>query len=242
LNLIHTAARLTFSLIATSLITLFVISVTIATPERLGAESTVRLLVSGHGMFAPPLIAADEIWFALESEGRERRLRSVKPTASAETPICGLEGTHIAAEGIDDGFFLIGGAKSLSEGPVTTTVSSPQFLYPGQTLGVLPGYMLEVYGTATWTEGGGMSTLFLNYSFWIRHQDRRQLLLTRSRQSDSHPPRVVWAGDLDRDGVPDLILDMPDGDVGGHLFLFLSSMATSDQLVSPVASHSFPGC
>jgi hypothetical protein len=154
----------------------------------------------------------------------------------------GLEGTRISAEGVEEGTFLIGGVPNLREGPVTASISDRQVLYPGQTVFVQEyGYLLEAEGTAMGAQyGGGM--LFLDYAFWLRGPSRRELVVMKSRMSSENPPSVEWAGDLDRDGVPDFILNMPIGDVGSYFVLFLSTMATDNQMVSPVATYTRPGC
>ena len=204
------------------------------------AEPKVRLLITGHEDIPPPVFGPNEVWYALQQRGEQWTLRLVKPSAVSETPMFGLEGTRISAEAVDDGAFLIGGVPNFREGPVTASISSHQVLYPGQTVPVL-GYSLEAEGTAMGAQyGGGM--VFLDYAFWLRGNQRRELVVMKSRLSSENPPSVEWAGDLDRDDVPDFILNVPQGDVGAYYILFLSSMATGDQLVSPVATWTIHGC
>jgi hypothetical protein len=204
-------------------------------------ESKVRLLITGHEDIAPPLFGSDEVWYALQYERGQWSLRLVKPSAIAETPMVGLEGTRISAEAVDDGSFLIGRVPNLREGPITSSISDRQVLYPGQTVFVQEFvYLLEAEGTAIGGEYGGM--VFLDYAFWLRGNQRRELVVMKSRMSSENPPSVEWAGDLDRDGVPDFILNMPHGDVGSNYILFLSSLATDGHMVSPVAIYTRLGC
>lgn len=204
------------------------------------AESKVRLLITGHEDIAPPVFRPDEVWYALERQGAQWALRIVKPTAISETPMFGLEGTRISAEAVDEGSFLIAGVPNFREGPVTASISSRQILYPGQTASVLYSYSLEAEGTAIGAQyGGGM--VFLDYAFWLRNNQRREMVVMKSRMSIENPPSVEWAGDLDHDDVPDFILNIPQGDVGAHFILFLSSTANGN-LVSPVAIWDVHGC
>jgi hypothetical protein len=204
------------------------------------AESKIRLLITGHEDIAPPVFGPDEVWYALKGQGGQWALTIVKPTAISETPMVGLEGTRISAEAVDEGSFLIAGVPNFREGPVTASISSRQVLYPGQTASVLYSYSLEAEGTAMGAQyGGGM--VFLDYAFWLRNNQRRELLVMKSRMSTENPPSVEWAGDLDHDDVPDFILNVPQGDVGAHFILFLSSMANGS-LVSPVAIWDVHGC
>jgi hypothetical protein len=56
------------------------------------------------------------------------------------------------------------------------------------------------------------------------------------------PPSVLWAGDLDADGVVDLFADLPTHYAGHHYILFLSSVARAGQLVAEAASLTTVGC
>lgn len=53
---------------------------------------------------------------------------------------------------------------------------------------------------------------------------------------------LLWAGDLDRDGRLDLLLDLSDHYNVRQPTLFLSSAAAADGIVAPVASLEMTGC
>jgi hypothetical protein len=80
---------------------------------------------------------------------------------------------------------------------------------------------------------------------------RRQVLfaLDAGRQDDGSlmlgddaSPTVLFAGDLDRDGRLDLILDTTDHYNVGRPTLFLSTAAREGELLRPVAVHESVGC
>lgn len=56
------------------------------------------------------------------------------------------------------------------------------------------------------------------------------------------PPRLIWAGDLDRDGRIDLLMDLTHDYNLTHLALFLSSSAQEGEFVGLVAEWITTGC
>ncbi len=50
-------------------------------------------------------------------------------------------------------------------------------------------------------------------------------------------PHVVWVGDLDRDGKPDLLVDEDMNESAGHLVLYLSSAARAGEIAHRVAEY-----
>jgi len=57
-----------------------------------------------------------------------------------------------------------------------------------------------------------------------------------------HPPNVLWAGDLDRDGRLDLLIDTSDHYKVSVISLFLSSRAREGELVGKPVHFSATGC
>jgi hypothetical protein len=52
---------------------------------------------------------------------------------------------------------------------------------------------------------------------------------------------LEWAGDLDRDGKPDALIDLKPEPGRGYA-LFLSSLASDGEFVKQVATFSTPAC
>jgi hypothetical protein len=55
-------------------------------------------------------------------------------------------------------------------------------------------------------------------------------------------PKIIWIGDLDRDGKPDLFLDVNTTELAGHWVLYMSSGAAPRELVSQVAEYHGVDC
>ena len=126
---------------------------------------------------------------------------------------------------------MFGGLK-LEAGPVTTRVSVERSLLAGQpvefTLGAR-SYRLEGEGDEngyrlTLTEGGRTQTLVVHDSL------------------DDTGPRLLWAGDLDRDGEADFLIDLTRHYNVSEPTLFLSKEAGEGELVKRVAAFQTMGC
>jgi hypothetical protein len=55
-------------------------------------------------------------------------------------------------------------------------------------------------------------------------------------------PSLLWMGDLDRDGRPDLVLEDSMSEIEAHYVLYLSSAARVQELVHPVANFHRGSC
>jgi hypothetical protein len=55
-------------------------------------------------------------------------------------------------------------------------------------------------------------------------------------------PSLLWMGDLDRDGRPDLVLEDSMSEIEAHYVLYLSSAALVHELVHPVAGFHRGSC
>ena len=55
-------------------------------------------------------------------------------------------------------------------------------------------------------------------------------------------PELLWAGDLDRDGKLDLLLDISNHSNVSEVALFLSSLASTGELVGKAGAHRSVGC
>lgn len=88
-------------------------------------------------------------------------------------------------------------------------------------------------------------------AFVLEHGGIRQRVLALPASTDGHGtlvlgaeanPGLIFAGDLDRDGRLDLILDASDHYNVAEPTLYLSSQAREGDLVHAVASHHSVGC
>jgi hypothetical protein len=149
---------------------------------------------------------------------------------------------------------LIRGLKNPEQGLLTPLMQAPQysFLYPGQTqplsLGPadkVPFFELAALGATV--ENEQTAEPFVDhYRLTISEGNypvkRRQTLVEMDRVYEEGKPRLVWAGDIDRDGAVDLLIDQTDHYNVTHLVLFLSSAAKEGEILGRVAEWRTTGC
>lgn len=217
----------------------------VAAPLGVGSSGrqVVRLILPGTFFMAPPPIKTSEQWYGAFETDSSWSLRRVTVTAAPVKAICGDSATEIRADSAEQPRFLVTGASEFTDGELVTSFSGRRFLYPGESVSISWDprvfYGIEALGRAVRETGGN---IFLDYSLWFRHRQHFQRFASAARVGLDNPPELRWAGDLDRDNVPDVLFDVPTGDVGGRHLLFLSSRASGDELVAHVATFAFPGC
>jgi hypothetical protein len=149
---------------------------------------------------------------------------------------------------------LVRGIGSLKEGRMwaVKTESLPRMLYPGQIEAIRlddhpngDSLNLAALGEAR-DEADHREVEIFNYQVKIYNdseQDRkRQVGLTIPELQTDATPRLVWAGDLDRDSKLDLLFDATYHYNVTHLVLYLSSAAKEGELVGKVAEWKTTGC
>lgn len=119
-----------------------------------------------------------------------------------------------------------------------------EFLYPGQSKNItIEGegtemrFGVSAFGIAE-EPTRESETRFRNYGLvlkrWSGEEILRQELLANLELGRYSFPQILWAGDLDRDGLPDLIVDQSTEEFKIHLVLYLSSKAGKGELVGRV--------
>lgn len=136
--------------------------------------------------------------------------------------------------------FLLGHHPSLKPGPVTTFQATNQWLKPGESI-PLDKHRFEVYATATPDENHPEDN-FLEYAVVMQSESTTQILVDGMYVATDGMPSLLWAGDLDRDNKPDLILDVTNHYNVRHLVLYLSTSAEKGELVGLVAELRTTGC
>jgi len=71
---------------------------------------------------------------------------------------------------------------------------------------------------------------------------RSQIVETLEQCDKDKQPSLLWAGDLDRDGSPDLLLDVTDHYNVSALALYLSSKASANAMVGRIGYFRVVGC
>ena len=128
--------------------------------------------------------------------------------------------------------FLVKGLDTLKNGAIKTLSSGQIILKPGKCLRFTfdnrDDYHLTVFGEREISAG------FQNYEIELSKGQLSQVIIAYD-STDGDVPRLLWAGDLDRDGQLDLLVDATNHYAVSAPTLFLSSMAEDDHLLEKVA-------
>ncbi len=175
-------------------------------------------------------------------------------------------GREVCVEGEVEPLFLIHGMDTLQEGDVETCIklekphNSGIFLFPGQHLSArlpIPGksagatrlYALVALGEAVEADPGLGYAVMRHYQIVLNRTQAAAQELTGSQILREYaefdlegPPKLIWAGDLDRDGQLDVFMNTYHEYAAREYTLFLSSMAEMGELVKEVASYLVPSC
>jgi hypothetical protein len=135
---------------------------------------------------------------------------------------------------------------ALKEGRVDGTLfDAGTVIYPGQSRIVKLGqnyYSLVGAGEAV-LEPGFSEPMIKNYSLNLFFKDVSQLIFSeKEKLGHDGRPQVIWAGDLDRDGKLDLLLNLTRHYNETRLVLMLSSAKKTGRLLETIAELSTTGC
>lgn len=223
------------------------------------AEDTVQILTTGlhHGDEVTAESGPD--WWGIFPEGDGFTLQSAPVTITiVEDGLVDDEGEAtgklVKVPQEAEPILLVRGIGAVKEGRIwaVNTESLPRMLYPGQIevirLDDHPNrntLYLAALGEAR-DEADYREVGIFNYQIKIFNdsdQDRkRQVVLTIPELQADATPRLVWAGDLDRDGKLDLLFDATYHYNVSLLALYLSSAAKEGELVGKVAEWKTTGC
>jgi hypothetical protein len=146
----------------------------------------------------------------------------------------------------DNCTLLINLSPGFQEHRVDTFIFKKDVLWPGETVNIKTNtgtYTLRATGRVTskteeWQEVENYK-LYLEGN--VKGKKTTQLIVAIPR-FDDYITRILWCGDLDQDGKPDFIIDSSYHYNMESLSLFLSSKATSGQLLRYIGTHSITGC
>lgn len=158
-------------------------------------------------------------------------------------------GKRVSVDQPAEPVLLIRGLESLQDGRVKTVFSGKKFLYPGESVSLKfdegDYYGLAAFGLAA---DRGVARPFdmviYNYKIMISHipWTKSQVVASFDIVALDGTPTLLWAGDLDRDGKLDLLMDLTDHYNVSAYTLFLSSMAEEGALLRKVAVFRSVGC
>ena len=216
------------------------------------ASAAPQLVMPGENFHGDEVPARDgESWFALVVAGGKAHLQSTRLRVEAvNDPIMDgpddRTGRSVAAAGIEARVFLRGIA-ALKSGEIPVAVAEPTALSATEPLAVRLGdatLRLVPHCADSGDESGGLAcTVGLNdgtseQTLFTTYGARENGVV----QFGDVPPTVLFAGDLDRDGRLDLIIDTTDHYNLSRPTLFLSGAAKTGEQVAETAQQQISGC
>ncbi len=196
-----------------------------------------------------------EVWFGLyPSEDGFELIRSEISVEQVFDPIMDADdsagtGKKISVDYPTEPLFLVKGLENLIEGMVKTAFSGRRFIYPGETL----SFEFEERDYYAMAAFGEVADAGIARPFHFKYRDYQikfshtpwantQLIASFAGLSIDRSPALLWAGDLDRDGKLDLLMDLTYHYNVTLYSLFLSSAAEGDKLVKLVSQFRNTGC
>lgn len=176
-------------------------------------------------------------------------------------------GREVRVDNVTAPLILIRGLDTLREGAIETCFFDREhkeygrIVYPGQVIDIrMKGnnqtdstrydmYTLHACGEAKPTNSPPNPIVMENYFFQLcrihsfaRDSPLHQNIISFPGFDLEGFPTVIWAGDVDRDGRLDLLLNSRTSYAADEYALFLSSQAEQGQLVKLVAKFLVPSC
>ena len=206
-------------------------------------NSSVALAFSGDFLGLQSVPGTEQVWFAVNHTQTGMALTETRIEVTRVPNACSGTATRISATDVGEPLFLVRGSAAFRSGPLDSVFDGHRFIYPaeGFSLRLESGawFGFQAYGSAVPAVGGVRIT---DYEIRIYKGTRTQTLAVFPQVDWDGPPQLIWAGDLDRDGALDALLDLRTHYVGHHYVLFLSSDTRDEQLVRTVAEFSVGGC
>jgi hypothetical protein len=235
------------------LVLLLLLGGILSAPSYAGDNTTMILSEGGpyHGADISAVSGAD--WFALyqTKNGFELRKVSIEVTTVKDEVLDSdneQTGTKVTVkpESQQQNILLIKPQKSLTltEGKVEGTLFDPgTTVYPDKSKRVKLNEKIYALVASGKKSAQPVERAIDDYALRLTLQKKSQRLFSQKGfLGYDGPPKVIWAGDLDRDGKLDLILDLSTHYNSSALTLFLSSSAKGNLLVEPVAEFFRMGC
>jgi hypothetical protein len=164
----------------------------------------------------------------------ELRPCTIEVTTFFDTVVGSNTGKKVSVPGLEDVVFLLRGLEGIAPGPVLAVFAGHYPFARGATL-PLGDEMQRSFLTAE-PAGRGFDVVLSEAG--VRQVVARGLGL----DSGDASPALLWAGDLDRDGRLDFLLDATDHNNVTNWVLFLSGGAAEGELVRRAAVFRTTGC
>ncbi len=149
-------------------------------------------------------------------------------------------GKKVSVNRIREPVFLVNGTSILRRGAVNTVFADEKYLGNGGFVDLSMGgknYQLKVVST----DPTPANILMPNSKLIFSSAGKSQIIFS-AEEPDDGSWSLLWAGDLDGDGMLDLYMDLHNKYNSSQRRLFLSSQASRGSLVKEVAEFSIVGC
>jgi len=223
-------------------------TVGLAGPGASDDKPKAQLMFPGENWERNVLTHTGDRWLALRNDAKGSSLSEVMVVVSKNTRT-EMRPLVVSAKGGFSPRFFIRGMPNLSPGPVRTVFDGSLYLgfdhgatFPDIGPGGSDISLTASRPSADCNSGGvrfkkGYHLVLGSYLKGIR-----QYLMVLGDEP-VNTPSLVWAGDLDRDGQIDLLLDVETGEAAGSTYqLWLSTMAKPGDLVGLAATLRDPAC
>lgn len=158
--------------------------------------------------------------------------------------------TGVEVAGNHDDAFFFAKIPGMTEGSVPTIQLDTNVILPGTNhLFKFNGVHYRIYATAYYQHRDDEDEIdyIANYKLYMERDDNgtitKQLIMARPLYDSYYSIRPISVlADIDRDGLPDLIMDVSNNYNGSQPTLFLSGSAAEGKLLQAVAMHSSVGC
>lgn len=155
-----------------------------------------------------------------------------------------LSGRQVAAAD-SNALFFITGLPNAETGKIDTAAFSRNTLPANKELTYSykgKDYQITAYGDSAQTDTAAYS--YKNYGWKVigsKNGRKVEQTLVEDQRFEDSIYVLLWAGDLDRDGIPDLLLDLSNHYNIARYALYLSSVAESGKLYKKVAEFKAVG-
>jgi hypothetical protein len=157
-------------------------------------------------------------------------------------------GWEIQTVNKDTSIILMGGLNTLTSHIIQQAILPKEQVFPGDTLRInYLGIDYKIYATGSKKKVQDDPEWFdvWNYKLYLEATIKGQLhtsLLIAQPNFDDEMINIMFAGDIDGDGVLDLIIDTSSDYNATSPTIYFSSPATNGEVVKPIGRHVSVGC
>ncbi len=157
-------------------------------------------------------------------------------------------GWRVQALNKDSCLILIESLPFLTDRNIQSVKLSNEFIYPGDTVSIkYSGINYKIYAKGGKKQIPNQPDWFevWNYRLYItatiKGQERKTLLIAQPN-GDDRMINIIFAGDIDGDGILDLLIDTTDDYNVSIPTIYLSKPAANGEVVKPIGGHKSVGC